>query len=339
MKQSVFKKLYRFTGQVLIVGLLSLLLFELCFRIYVIDFYADTFDSLNNQMESRMDKPTLLIVGDSFSAFKGGYPQTLHDTLPHYRVRNISVPGTSIIEQFLFGRYHIKREQPDVIVFQFYVGNDFLGWRHQLNWEELSAARNVYWKLSEHIWSLGYLNHQLSTFGATIKRDSTVKYAESPFNPDQYSMRDKYYFKSEPGLVENTAYLKGGRENDLRPYLDRIQKLFDYATDDTQIFLLMIPHCSQVNKRYYNRTKQLGALFSNDFESGSTSYPLCDRFIKHFKNDQRVTVLNPISFLQEMESQVGNLYFHNDSHLNPVGQEAIGQYLLRNLKLDKADVD
>lgn len=331
VKRIIVKRAIKLTAQTSVIGLITLLLFELCFRIYIIDFYASTFNPLNSEMEDRNDKPTLMIVGDSFSALQGGYPKVLHDSLSQYRVRNISVPGTSIAEQYLFGRHYIKKEQPDILIFQFYVGNDLLGWRHKLNWKELPFSKNVYWGLSDKIRSLGFLNHRLSNLNTDYEKMDIRIQREIPFSPDHYTLRDKYYFKSEPGLIENTASLKEGRDRDFGEYVKRIQDLFDYASHDTQIFLLIIPHCSQVTEQYKLWTAKLGADFSKQFEPGSASYPLYDRFVEQFKEDKRVRVLNPIVFMEEIERQNNSLYFKNDSHLNSLGQEMIGRYLLNEI--------
>jgi len=82
---------------------------------------------------------------------------------------------------------------------------------------------------------------------ANSRKRNITEFIESPFNSDLRSFIDKYYFKSEPGLVENNTY------------------------------------------------------------------PLYDLF----KKNQKVVVLNPVSFLEGM----------------------IGHYLLTNLRIDGACVD
>lgn len=330
--KALTKKLLRFIGQALVMFLITLVLFEASFRLYVIDFYHGDFKYLNADFEKREKDRNLLIVGDSFSAFKAGYAQTLYDSLQEFNVRNISVSGTSIREQYLFGKHHIKKEDPDILVFQFYVGNDLFGWNHPDKTEGISLIRKTYWKLSENLWSLGFLNHWSSQFrGSKSDEEDIQRFLSLKFDPELFSFRDKVYFKAEPHLVENASLLTAGRGQDLQRYMDRMKRLFELAKKDCDIYILIIPHSAQVNQKYLNRTARLGAEFSSDFKPGLASYPLYEGMADFFSNDRRVTVLNPILALKEAEERGKEIYLRNDSHLNREGQQLIGKYLLKEM--------
>ena len=329
------KQIFKIAIQCSLVGIITIFLFEGAFRLYLIDFYKSSFEYLNSDFTSRDTDKTLMIIGDSFSSFKGGYPKVLHDSLTGFSVKNISVPGTSIREQYLFGRYHLKNVKPQVLIFQFYVGNDFLGWDHHLNWREISFARNFYWRLSESLWSLAYLNYGLGNIKANLTQPDTstkLDWVEKPFSPDLYFVRDKLYFKSEPMLVENAAYLKGGREKDFESYMQRVADLFKYASEDCEIYFLIIPHMSQVSEMYKNQAEQVGAVFTKRFEVASPSYPLYLKLNNFFADDHRVKILNTVDLLRRSEVSGNAVYFNNDSHLNVMGQQILGEFLLKEIK-------
>lgn len=331
----LIKQISKRVAQFIVVALVTLLLFEGVFRVYLLDFYKSSFEYLNSDFVDKKAEKTLMIVGDSFSSFKEGYPKVLHDSLSGFRVRNISVPGTSVREQYLFGKYHLKKEKPEVLIFQFYVGNDFLGWDHQWNMEEVSLSRNVYWRLSESLLSLTYLNYSFVGLKASVPKIDTAAKADwlkRPFSPNLYSERDKLYFKSEPELVENSAYLKGGRQDDFNQYMKRVFDLFDYAPDDCKIYFLIIPHKAQVSDVYKKESEQIGSVFTKEFRVASSSYPLDIEINNFFASDSRVRVLNAVNLLSLSEVAGNSVFFNNDSHLNEIGQRTLGEFLLKHIK-------
>ena len=315
------------------VGLFTLMLFELCFRLHVIDFYSHVFQDLNSEFDRSEAKPDMVLVGDSFSAFKKGYAQVLNDSFPEFNMHNISVPGTSVREQHLFGKYHIKRLQPEVVIFQYFVGNDLLGWHHHLNWEEISVVRNAYWRISEHLWSIGYLNHRLASIRAYQANEVLqLKKVEAEFSPESFSVRDRRYFRAEPDLIENSVYLKNGRSDHMEDYLLRMNKLFESIPKKTKIFILVIPHEAQVSEAYKERTEALNAVFTNDFRIGSGTYPVSQKMTEYFSTDERIEVLDPTAEMAQWEEDGQALYFSNNSHLNYKGQIMIGEYLVEKIR-------
>lgn len=275
-----------------------------------------------------------MIVGDSFSVFDGGYVQYLRDSLPYHNVRNFSVPGTSIREQYLFGRHHLKRESPKTLIFQFYVGNDFFGWNHHYNWEDISLPRNCYWWLSEHFWSLAYINYWAAgLFPEKAKKTASVDSLDTPFSKANYTRWDKQHFLAEPSLIENVIYLSEGRENDFDSYMNRVRKLFNYAPSDCKIYFLIIPHPSQVSIRYKENSEQLGAKFSPNFIVNNSSYPLYCAIENYFSSDKRITILKTEDIFSNAENNGMRVFFNNDSHLNLNGQLTLGRFLLNNLEV------
>ncbi|MCE7992769.1 MAG: SGNH/GDSL hydrolase family protein [Roseivirga sp.] len=334
--RSFGRKLLSLTGQSAVILLTTFLLFEVSFRLYIIDFYGGDFEYLNSNFEQQEGRRDVLVIGDSFSAHKRGYVQLISDSLSDFNVRNASISGTSIREQFLFGRRHIKKQDPDILVFQFYTGNDLFSWSHPAEMKGISSPREVYWKLSEYLWSLSFINYSL----AALKTNDTsqgerAEFVSHAFAPEKYTMRDKIYFKAEPGLVENAAMLTEGRAGDLKSYMKRMEKLFGFAGENSEIFIVIIPHCAQVNDLYLERMKLIGAQFSEDFKPGLASYPLQAEMEDFFSRDKRVRILDPLLNLKTMEENGRSVYFNNDSHLNTFGQRLIGKWLLKEINQDQ----
>lgn len=330
--KSFVKKVLKFAWQGCVIFLLTILLFEASFRLYLIDFYGRDFEFLNSNFEKTEGNKDLMIIGDSFSAFRDGYPQTLADSLPSFNIKNISVPGTSIREQYLFGSHHIKKENPEILVFQFYVGNDLFSWNHLPPEGDISLVRNHYWSISEHLWSMNFINYRLAGLRTKNQLASPDSSWYKEFNPEKFTYRDLIYFEAEPDLVENAAYLKRGRFQDLENYMHRMEELFSHAAAHCNIYILVIPHAAQVNDIYLERTKELGAEFSPEFQVGKGSYPLFDQLSGFFSGDSRIKVLNPILILNESEKNGKEVYYKNDSHFTLEGQRVLGRFLLEYLK-------
>lgn len=89
--RTLAKQIFKIVIQCSLVFMVTLFLFEVAFRLYLIDFYKSSFEYLNSEFADRNTDKTLMIIGDSFSSFKGGYPNVLHDSLTEFMVRNISV--------------------------------------------------------------------------------------------------------------------------------------------------------------------------------------------------------------------------------------------------------
>ncbi len=330
--QSFVKKSFRLLFKCAIIGSTTLFIFEVGFRFYVIDFYGYAINGLNEGFRRVEDNDDLLLIGDSFTAFKEGYASFLNDHLTSHNTYNASVSGTNIREQYLFGKHKLKQLSPDVLIFQYYVGNDLFSWDHPVRWSEASMARNLYWQISEHLWCLNYLNQRLAVLRSSSKPVVAYDFLSKDFSPDFFTGRDKLYYRVEPMLIENSVYLKEGRAAHLEDYLSRVRKLFAKADSDCHIYVLVIPHASQVSHTYNDRTIQLGAVFSKDFEVGTEDTPLTRRFQSFFKDDSRVKLLNPITFLKTQEEMGIRTYFNNDNHLNFEGQRLIGEYLLQNIQ-------
>src|SRR5690606_32098707 len=104
-------------------------------------------------------KNCVLIFGDSFTAHPDSYVKYLNSG---YTSINCAIPGTGIRQHALIFSKRIDEYKPKAIIYQFYVGNDLLDLYHPINFSELSFLRNLYWKISEHMLILQYINYKLA---------------------------------------------------------------------------------------------------------------------------------------------------------------------------------
>ena len=74
---------------------LALLVLEWLYRLQLVDTYRPELHTFNPaQVLAPNAKPTLLVMGDSFTASRTSYAGILQDTLQEWRVINAAVSGT-----------------------------------------------------------------------------------------------------------------------------------------------------------------------------------------------------------------------------------------------------
>lgn len=326
------KKLIR-TGVWILSSLaVTLLLFEAAYRYMIVDFYAAELNGLNAAQEPEGKKPALLVMGDSFSATRESYVGVLRDSLPQYRIINSAIPGTGAVQASFLAKKRFNRFQPEVFVYQIYVGNDLFDLRYPANWETISRTRNLYWRFCNDLRSLSYLNYKMGQFSARrpdFVPDSLVK-VRSSFSVDTYNAREKLYLKAEPWLVENSVMLKEMRGMDFFIYRGLVKKLLERCPDGRcEAYVLVIPHCAQVSKGYLYQSMQLGAVFSNTSEMGMEKYPFYN-YLEEFVTAKNIHFVNPLPALQQGEL-VEPMYYANDPHLSAAGQQVVARVLLDSL--------
>src|SRR4029453_19648678 len=106
-------------------------------------------------------KPTLLVMGDSFTASRTSYAGILQDTLQEGETINAAVSGTGVLQALYMAPKRFAQFHPAIFLYQVYVGNDLFDIRYPTNWHTISLVRNVYWSLANHFHVVGYLNFPL----------------------------------------------------------------------------------------------------------------------------------------------------------------------------------
>jgi hypothetical protein len=334
-----YRKIVKGVLYCLYLGVIVLGLTEIAYRVQVIDFYSTELNLLNseNDLTSTKEKKTILVCGDSFTAQSGSWADQLRDSMPNYRIINSALTGTSIVETSHIAQGRIDSFDPDIFIYQIYVGNDLLGIRHQLNWNDWSAVRNIYWWLSDRIHVLAYFNYRMGQwrwrFSPTNGTSGNHREpaTEEKFELDHYSQREKLYAKGDPFLISNSVLLKNKRDEDMDYLLSSLNKVISKVRSDCRIYLLVIPHKAQINTSYLSNMNEVGFRFDPSFAPGSENYPFIEKLKSHFLTNANVDVLNPLAPLAQRDSASEKVYFLNDEHLSKAGQSIINELVMNRL--------
>jgi hypothetical protein len=308
-----------------------LLLLEVCYRFYVVDFYKGNLIGLNSEEDLMpiQDRSTVLVLGDSFSADTNSYIKHLRKALPNHRIINSAVPGTSIRQHRLMAKRRIKRFEPEILIYQIYVGNDLLEYRHPTSGGHISFLRKLYWWLADRLLVAGYINAKLPQLKAVFVADPNPGLGaklSADFAIEKYNRRSLMQFQIEPGLLENTVLLQGERGVDFRAYVREVAALLDDAPADCSIVIMVMPHCAQLGTPYLERMEKLGAVFADQPAFLDVDYPFFYELNRTLAKDGR-QFFNALAFLRKNE-QGHFFYYDNDPHLNPTGQQRVGEALV-----------
>jgi hypothetical protein len=321
MQSNVIKKLIN----LLLVVFITTFLFELAYRFYIIDFYKNSFTALNSEKDLNESNLDYLIFGDSFSAINTGYVSLMRNKFPNKSILNFSVPGIGIEQVNLYAENKIKKYDPETIIYQVYVGNDLTDIQNLTNWSDLSFVRNVYWRASDYFLSFKYLNQNFSVFNSKqpIQHlDSNVK-----FSKECYNKREQLFLQADNKYLDKTITLKAEFELRYQKWKNETRVFLSNISKDKKVYIVFIPHCSQINEFYYSNMVNIGADFNFKKEIINSSYPFFNKAKYDFKDYENVTFLNPIDYLKSRDNNEYRLYFENDPHFNENGHVVFANYI------------
>jgi len=292
-----------------------LTLFEISYRYQWIDFYKAEFNALNSD-SSEKDK-NVLIFGDSFSAQSECYVNELRKNHPKTNFVNAAIPGTGPIEVSYILQDKIEAYHPSIIIYQLYIGNDFTDVQPPVNWKTNSISRNVYYTLKPYYTCLSYISRKFNSIQQDFdpndrKMDSTV------FNASLYSKRTKLLVKAAPNYINNTLNVNPEYKYAFNKTKEVIEEMRRIAPKKCQIYILVIPHFSQVSDLNNQNFIKLGATSTDQ----KTKYPL----IEDLSSIKGVRILNPLAFFKS-SNKIQDLYYQNDPHLTNFGQEQLNAFL------------
>jgi|GEM_PF-835977 hypothetical protein len=325
-----------FFGAYLIICLACfLLVFEGIYRHQLVDFYQPELRANNRPGDlGEATRKTLLAMGDSFSVGPHTWVAFLRRKLPSYRVICAAVSATGVCESLFMAPRRFREFQPQVFIYQVYVGNDIQDIRRPLNWRTMTLPRYIYGFMCSHLGlrSLTFANYRLGQLlrSPGAERDQN---ADPPFSPSTYPLSVTIYTQAEPGNLEDTILARGERGRDVATLIDGIKKLVSYASPACHKYVVVIPDASQVSDLYLQHFEQLGGRVSDPRGLQRDEYPLAIR-LKEGLAAAGVQVLNPLPLFQRQERQGQRLYYQNDSHLKPVGQSLLGEFILERLRAD-----
>lgn len=325
---------------------LPLLVLEWIYRTQLVDTYRPELQALNPAPAMADDgRPTLLLMGDSFTADRMSYADILQETLQEWRVMNASVSGSGVLQALYIAPNRFAQFRPAVFLYQVYVGNDLFDVRYPINWRTISPVRNVYWLLANHLRVIGYLNYRLGQLRATRSPASAVLSLQDAtaaavaaeqtetFAVERYTARSKIRLHAEPALVEDSILVQPSRQRDYAVFLTQLEKLLAFCKQEIcRAYILVIPHVCQVDEAYVAHMSALGAHFTTPAALRLPEYPFLAGLRKRFASWSHVRVFNPLPMLRE-EGAKQAVYYVNDEHLNPRGQQAIAAFLVQQLSL------
>jgi hypothetical protein len=326
---------------------LALLVLEWLYRLQLVDTYRPELHTFNpSQVLAPNAKPTLLVMGDSFTASRTSYAGILQDTLQEWRIINAAVSGTGVLQALYMAPKRFAQFHPAIFVYQVYVGNDLFDIRYPTNWHTISLVRNVYWSLANHFHVVGYLNYRLRQVKETLT--SRQRHAFSftgtavaasaagdtgAFSVEHYDTRVKLYVRAEPSLIEDSVLVQGNRQHDYTIFLEKLAQLLTYCQPAVcRAYILVMPHVCQVDAAYITYMSQLGARFTTPAALGLPEYPFLVRLRERFTAWPNIHIVNPLSKLREVHAQQA-VYYANDEHLSPAGQREIATLVRQQLDL------
>lgn len=321
------KKWYRKLGNWLfktsLVLFLTLCLVELIYRYQWVDFYKTEWEFQNKNAQPDNHKTRILVFGDSFSADTSSWVANWGkaDSL---QVFNAAIPGTGPEVFRLIAPNRMDEIKPNVVVVQLFEGNDLYDLRKPVNWSAHSFMRNVYWGSSNTFRSLGFINYRLGQAKTDVNYSVNSK-KQLIFRKDRYDPRTRLYIAGEPNYPSGMVLLKGDYAGDMQKMIAMLKEIREEAGSETRFYVLTVPSCVQVHKRYFRHYKRLGA--TNDERMLST-HPWANALKKAGFN-----VIDPLEAFRTAENRGEELYYANDPHLNAKGQEILLRCVRKKVKL------
>ena len=116
-------------------------------------------------------------------------------------------------------------------------------------------------------------------------------------------------------------------------FLERLAQLLTYCKPEAcRAYILVMPHVCQVDAAYLTYMSQLGARFTTPAALGLPEYPFLVRLREHLTAWPNVRHCQSSARLRQAHAQQA-VYYANDEHLNPAGQQEIAALLRQQLHL------
>lgn len=308
----LLKKIGKIILQIGFVLLIVLLLLEMAYRFQWVDFYRAEWSYLNREVQVDVKNDKILVFGDSFSSDSISWVNQFRENSKNTCVYNASMPGVGVETYDVLFDKRVSEVQPDLVLIQLYVGNDVYDYNKPVRWGEFSLSRNLFWSTSNLFRSLNFINYRLGQVSSDISLlDSKENLS---FDTSTYASRTKLFIRH----IEEYPYESIFLQNDCASEFDKISsKLLDFKEriGKKKMFVIVVPHCAQVDELYRDRYKDMGAITpSKDFTKNIWVEEL---------TELGLNVIDPLPRFQMLESEEIRLYYENDPHLNERGQKEL----------------
>lgn len=317
----------------LVTFIVCLLLVEVVYRYQLFDFYKAEITYLNNSIKDKKSKKKVLVFGDSFTANMNNYVTILNDSFSDIQFINSAMPGIGAQEINVIAKNRIAEFNPDMVIVQFYVGNDLLDIKKPINWTNISFARNSFWFMSNHLYSWRFINYRLGQFKSSIGQsvETTKLKNNDSFSSDKFSKREKLLLTADPFYYDKSIHVSDDFKERYEAFIANVTDISELCKPrKIALKIVVIPASCQVNERYNINLKKMGAQFEKT-SVNDTLYPFIQQLSKKMENNS-TQVLNPLAIFQKAESIGTRLYFENDIHLNKNGDSVLAQFISNHLK-------
>lgn len=335
MQNNTVKILFAKTGRILFTAVLTILLFlgmlEVAYRFQWFDFYKKEFEFLNKDVKHVNGLTKVLVLGDSFTAFPGGYVDMLNKADSTRVFYNSGISGIGAQEICCIAPRRLKQIKPSLVLIQVYVGNDLIDIEKPVNYKTISLFRNLYWTLTNKLYGARYINYNLGrvkyALGKTIQPISLKD--SSKFAVEKMNKRELLLISADPNYYEKSIFIRSGYEGRFLTFVQQLKKTISRCElEGIKVKVIVIPASFQVSDYYKKNLEKCGAVFTSN-NTLEKNYPL----VRHLTQELSPTpVLNPINALQHADSSGNRVYFENDLHLSEKGNIVLANFLSGELR-------
>jgi len=326
----------------LVVFTVAAVLIEAAYRGQWIDFHHADLAAFNPPGAlDESSKPTILAMGDSFTAGRDNWPIHLQYLLGSgIRVVNSGVGGSTIRQMRAMIDGRMRRFQPQWVICQIYTGNDLSDFHHPSEAGTISPLRRLYWLATDGgVMSPWFVNTRLRLAADRLapihrmppaERTRIIREMEArPFSVDDYSPRSRMLLAASPTLISDQIGVTGEMDAAWSDYRENLVKLIQScASHGVALTLMVVPHCTQVSPVYGERFELLGARFPDPTLLESDEYPFVLHLCETAAGYPGVDVLNVLPTLRRTEAAGENLFFSNDPHLTHAGRQVLAEIIM-----------
>lgn len=247
--------------------------------------------------------------------------------LIHYQVYNFGISGSSTIHELLTYRHYIKKYNPDLVVWQFFVGNDFADNLLLRSDPEatVSQATEIKWGrirafLSNDLHSPRFIVRNLEKLkkiaevlhiaGISARQLSYYDYQNNyPFIYDIYNIDRPTLFDKE---YDNTCDIIGQLKNEI--------------TNDTKMLSIIVPMKEEL---FPDEWKELLERYPS-MKKGKWDFRKPEVIIEKCLQGHNMKYLNFYDIFKKLvDSNQPKMYFDIDPHINGLGHEIIAKELAK----------
>jgi len=122
-------------------------------------------------------------------------------------------------------------------------------------------------------------------------------------SPTAQERQKAHGLELDPSATDDSIRLQGIRKRDFEEFTGLLKSLMTLCPPPScQPIVWVVPHKSQVNKRYYEQEKMLGAILPDPTIYIEEIYPFF-KGVKEAMQSQNVPVLSPLGMLRQAETQ------------------------------------